>query len=140
MAADPSLALQKAVYAALVGRPALTALIGGSKPRVYDSVPAGAALPYVTIGQDQITSDYEAGADFSDCHAIVHVWSAAPGLPEVKRIVAEVRAALEAQLAVEGFAVCEWECEDVQYLPLDEDNTRHAALQFFYKVLAAAQS
>lgn len=135
---DPSYALQKAIYDALVARPELTALIGGAKPRVYDSVPATAVLPYVTIGEDTVTTDYEAGADFSDCNPSIHVWSAGPGWPETKRIVAQVRAALETQLSLDGFTVCEFELQDVQYLPLDEDNTRHAVVQMYYKVLPSA--
>ena len=105
MNADPSFAIQAAVYSALTGSADLTALIAG---RVYDSVPINAAgqvtatFPYVTIGDDQIVGDQDGVHDTSDAHIQVEAWSRAGGYPEVKKIAGAIRAALSQPLDLTG--------------------------------------
>jgi hypothetical protein len=93
--------LQKAVYAALSGDAALIALLGGS--RIYNDVPRGAALPYVTLGESTVR-DWSTGSDDGHEHLItVLVWSRANGEREAHQILSAVEAALDnAALTVAG--------------------------------------
>lgn len=54
-----ALALQKAVYAALVADMATGALIGG---RIYDAIPRAATFPYVSFG-DGTVRDWSTGTE-----------------------------------------------------------------------------
>ncbi len=62
-------ALQKGIYAALTGFPAL---VGG---RVYDRVPEGREFPYITIGDEQVLDDGNVCEDGWEVFSDVHVWS-----------------------------------------------------------------
>lgn len=96
-----SLQLQKAVFARLSGDGALVTLLGG--PRVYNDVPRGAALPYVTIGESSVR-DWSTGSEEGHEHLLsILVWSRANGEREVHLILAAVEAALhDAALTVAG--------------------------------------
>ncbi|MCB5173645.1 DUF3168 domain-containing protein [Microvirga lenta] len=84
-------ALQKAIVGKLKADAALSAIIAG---RIYDRVPAGAALPYVAIRNIQAVED---GADCIDGLEVfidLDVWSNAVGKVEASRAASAVRAAL----------------------------------------------
>jgi len=89
--ANVELELQGAIVARLKADTAVAALING---RIYDSVPVGAAFPYVSIGP------VDSNEDDADCIAALEVaqqidcWSRATGFPECKKVVDAVRAAL----------------------------------------------
>jgi hypothetical protein len=88
-----SFELQRAVFAALTGSSALTALLGGS--RIYNDVPRGAALPYVTIGESTVR-DWSTGSDDGHEHLLtISVWSRVNGEREVHQISAAVESALD---------------------------------------------
>jgi hypothetical protein len=92
--ATPELELQSAIVARLKADPGVAALVAG---RIYDSVPAGAAFPYVSIGPvDSVGFDPECITGF-DVAQQIDCWSRAVGFPEVKKIVDAVRAALHGQ-------------------------------------------
>jgi hypothetical protein len=94
-------ALQKSVHAALTADAPLTALLGG--PHVYDDVPRGTSLPYLTFGLDT-ERDWSTGGEEGAEHILsVHVWSEAGGRKETHEIIAAVRAVLhDAALALTG--------------------------------------
>ncbi len=100
-----SLELQKAVFAALTGSSALTGLLGGS--RIYNDVPRGAALPYVTIGESTVR-DWSTGSDEGHEHLLtVSVWSRVNGEREVHQISSAVESALnDGALTVAGVRHC----------------------------------
>lgn len=100
---DPSYAIQKAVNAALTAIPGL---------KVYTRVPAGAKLPYVEIGGDQILGDDDAGSFFT---AYVEVRSYAKTTGEVKTIAGKVYAALNGNLDLDGFTCHEFHFESTTY-------------------------
>ena len=88
-----SLELQKAVFATLSGNAALVALLGGAK--IYNDVPRGAALPYVTIGESTVR-DWSTGDDEGHEHLLtILVWSRANGEREVHQIISAVEAVLD---------------------------------------------
>jgi hypothetical protein len=91
----PSWPLQQSVFAALAAHPALTALIGPG--RVYDDVPQGTALPYVSLGP-ATAQDWSTGSETGTEHLVtVHVWSGASGKKQAHEVLGAIRAALHDQ-------------------------------------------
>src|SRR5262245_48390101 len=89
--ANPELEIQGAIVARLKADAAVTALVA---TRIYDSVPANAQFPYVTIGPaDSVADDADCITGFLTAQQ-VDCWSRAPGFPECKKIVDAVRFAL----------------------------------------------
>jgi hypothetical protein len=89
--ATPELELQSAIVARLKADPGVAALVAG---RIYDSVPASAAFPYVSIGPvDSVGFDPDCITGF-DVAQQIDCWSRAVGFPECKKIVDAVRTAL----------------------------------------------
>lgn len=137
MSADPSHNLQKAVYAALTSAPVLPKVPLATDTRtmvwpVFHRVPENQPVPFVVIGDDQILADYDA-ADFSECHVIVHVF--ASSMPELKLIVAKVRAALDQHIEIEGFDTAEAQFMSTRYMTDPDGATEHAVIEFQYLVI-----
>jgi hypothetical protein len=88
--------LQQSVFAALSADSALTG-------RIFDDVPQGTPLPYVTLGQ-LTTQDWSTGGEDGAEHVfLVHVWSEAAGKKQAHELLGAIRAALHDQpLAVAG--------------------------------------
>ena len=88
--------LQRALHAALLADPGVSALVGG---RVFDRVPRpapGTAAPYLLIGEAS-ASDRSCTAVAGEEHTLqVTAVSRAAGHGEAKRLLAAVAAALEA--------------------------------------------
>lgn len=125
MSTDPSLALQGAFLQAIV---AAVPLITG---RVYDSPPASASFPYVTIGEIQVNADLADCYGGSESFAEVHVWSRAVGFPEAKRIADQIRGALhDADLALDGHSLELLHFRDARTLRDPDGITNHIAMTF----------
>lgn len=89
-------ALQKAIHSRLVSDAAVLGLLGG--PRVYDDVPRGAALPYVTFGLTT-ERDWSVGDAAGDEHILtLHVWSGGAGRKQTQDIIGAMKGALHDQL------------------------------------------
>lgn len=121
----PVLALQKAIYDRLKGNLAYP---------VYDHVPDGAAMPYITLGEDT-TTDWStkpvAGVEVTHT---VHVWSDYSGMAEVKRIINEVVQVLtESPLSVEGFSVVLAKVDFMETMR-DPEGFRHGVVRLRFKV------
>lgn len=88
-----SLALRRSLHQSLAGHAPLVAVLGG--PRVYDEAPRGAAFPYVTLGDAEV-SDWSTGSSTGQEHRLtLHVWSRQGGQAEAHIIAGEIIAALE---------------------------------------------
>jgi hypothetical protein len=88
-----SLALRRSLHQSLAGHAPLVAVLGG--PHVYDEVPRGAAFPYVTLGDAEV-SDWSTGSSTGQEHRLtLHVWSRQGGQAEAHIIAGEIIAALE---------------------------------------------
>lgn len=125
---DPSLELQAAIVTALKAPGVLPGIVGG---RVYDAAPAGAAFPYITLGDCQVLPDKSNCIDGAEVYPQIDVWSRAVGYPEAKTITKAVLAALDDQeLVVSGFNVVVFELQSVNYLRDPDGMTRHAAITF----------
>jgi hypothetical protein len=91
----PAWSLQQSIFAALSADAILTALLGPG--RIYDDVPQGTALPYVTLGA-ATAQDWSTGSEDGTEHLVtVHVWSGARGKTEAHEILGAIRAALHDQ-------------------------------------------
>lgn len=130
-----ALPLQGAIYSALAGDSALSALIGD---RVYDRVPADttgkitAEFPYITIPTMQALDD---GADCIDGEEVftdIHVWSRAVGMVEAKRIAAAVKRVLDGtDLDLgNGAALVDIRFQDARFLRDPDGLTTHAVITF----------
>lgn len=85
-------ALQKAIHSTLVADTAVTSSLGGS--RVYDEVPRGAPLPYITFGLTT-ERDWSSGSDQGSEHLVtLHVWSQAAGRKQTAEVIEALRSAL----------------------------------------------
>lgn len=83
--AEPSLALHKALFAAL----------GGLSTPVYDGVPQGAALPYITLDTSISGSVNHLVERVDERFVFLTIWSEARGQEEVLRIAGDIDAALD---------------------------------------------
>ena len=99
----PSLALQKAVFAALVAGSGVGALIGD---RIFDAAPRNATFPYATFGDARVT-DWSTGTEDGAEHRLVlHLWSRERGKTEAWAAIEAIRATLHnAALDLDGHAL-----------------------------------
>lgn len=126
--ASPSLEIQGAIVARLKATAAITALVG---TRVYDSVPAGASFPYITLGEGDETSDDVDCVDGFEISLDVDVWSRAPGFPEAKRISNEIRNALtDPPLTISDNALVYFNHRQTRTFRDPDGITSHAVLTF----------
>lgn len=119
---NASWALQQAMVGALASDSALLALLGGA--RVWDSVPARAAFPYVAIA-DGMERDWSTGSDAGSEHAVtLHVWSRYAGRKEVQAIMTAVRDVLhDATLSLSGHALINLRHESSQVVRHSDGDT-----------------
>lgn len=99
----PALALQKAVFAALVADAGVGAAIGD---RIFDAAPRSAVFPYATFGDARV-GDWSTGTEDGAEHRLVlHVWSREPGKAVCWAILEAIRSALhDAALDLDGHAL-----------------------------------
>jgi hypothetical protein len=126
---SPAWSLQKSVFAALDGDAALTALIGAG--RIFDDVPQGTTLPYVTLGR-ATAQDWSTGSEDGTEHVFtVHVWSGARGKQQAHEVLGAVRAALHGQpLAVAGHNLINLRHEHTEVRPDPDGETIHGLARF----------
>jgi hypothetical protein len=120
-----SLALQGAIVAALKADAAVAAIVAG---RIFDIIPPGAQMPYISLGEDQVLPDGGDCFDAYDIRSAIHLWSRKVGMPEVKRLAAAVDAALGDELAVPGHFIIECGVTDTRFLRDPDGLTSHAVL------------
>lgn len=126
---SPLLGLQGAVYRRL--KDALSC-------PVYDDVPDGAAMPYVTIGEDTALDWSTKPQPGMEITQTLHVWSAYPGMAEVKRIIDEaIQAVVNTTFDVDGFFVVSAQLDMVDVLR-DPEGYRHGVVRFRFKTLEVA--
>lgn len=122
---SPLLPLQKAIYDRLKA--------SLSYP-VYDNVPDGAVMPYVTLGEDTAidwSTKLENGQEIT--HTL-HVWSDYNGMAEAKQIIDQVIQAMTlSPLQVEGFFVVLARLDMVETMR-DPEGYRHGIVRFRFKI------
>ena len=82
-------------------------MLGGA--RIYDEPPAGAAFPYVTLGEARVT-DFSAGCEPGEEHQLtLHAWSRQGGHKEAHLIAGALLQALDdapLTLADHAWSIC----------------------------------
>lgn len=125
---SPSLELQGVLVTRLKADATLDALIA---KRVYDSVPADASFPYVSLGATDETSD---DADCITALSIsfqVDCWSRAVGVPQVRQISDAVRRSLHsADLTLASNALVSILHRQTRVFRDPDGLTSHAAMTF----------
>ena len=122
-------ALQQSIFAALAGDAALTGLLGAN--HIYDDVPQGTRLPYITVGP-ATSRDWSTSTDDGTEHTLVlHVWSSARGKKETQEIIAGVRSVLHDQpLALTGHRLINLRHEASDIRRNREGETLHGIVRF----------
>lgn len=124
--ADPSLALQGAIY------PRLQADCPSVAKRVYDRPPQAVEFPYIGMGEVQIVDDSADCIDGVEAFITLHVWSRAVGQVEAKQVASEVHSSLHGAELDLGPA---WhfhliEHRSTNYLSDPDGVTTHAVITF----------
>lgn len=124
----PTLALQKAVVAALLGDAAVTAAVGD---RLYDAPPREPVFPYVTIGETRV-SDWSTGTEEGAEHRLsLQVWSRERGKRQCYEIMDAIEATLhDAALTLDGHALVNLRFEFAEVGRERDGITWRAAMRF----------
>ena len=124
-----SWSLQQSIFATLAADSAITTLLGAD--RIYDDVPQGSPLPYLTLGQSTVR-DWSTGTDDGNEHLLtLHVWSDARGKKQASEIAAAVRTALHDQpLTLVGHRLVNLRHEFSEARRDPDGSTIHATVRF----------
>lgn len=125
---DPSLSIQKAIVAVLVGNT-------DAGVNVFDQVPASplpeGPFPRITLGEGQSAGNYADCYEGTETTLVIDVWSRAVGFPEAKRIASQVRAILhDAPLVLDDHILDLIAFESALNLRDPDGITRHVAITF----------
>lgn len=122
-----AMALQIALFDALVGDGPLGEVVTG----IYDHVPGGAALPYITLGSATMGDWSAVDFDGHDHDLTIDVWATGPGHGHAKTIMDRVQGALhDRDLAIAGadLVLLRFQSADVF---IDADGTTvHGVMRF----------
>lgn len=127
MAGDSSLQLQRSLFSAISGTSLISSLVTG----VFDHVPSGQVLPYITIGQETAIDNSTHTKKGMDQTISVHTWSNATGRREAKMIMEQIYELLhEKTLPLIGHVMIMMRFEYSETIP-DLDNVTYHGIQRF---------
>ena len=125
-----SFALQQAVFTALSADENIKDIVD-DPPRIFDTVPRGAAFPYIVIGDDKETNWSTATETGSEHQLAIHVFSRAAGRKEARVAADAVVTALDgAALALAGFRLIDLRWQTTDSTRENDGETIHALLRF----------
>jgi hypothetical protein len=128
---SPAGPYKTAQEAALRASADLQAAMGGSV-RIYTEVPAGAVLPYIVLGNDQIILETSPGcADEAEVVSTVTWWSRLSTLDkgvQARAMGSAIVDALNMELTVAGWDVVEWQSQSEHYLTDPDQSTKGIAV------------
>lgn len=124
-----SLALRKAIVAALASDAAVTTAVGAT--RIFDEVPLGTAYPYVVVA-DMAARDFSSEETDAEEHGVrLHIWSREKGGRQAEQIASAIRTALhDVALALDGFALVNLRWQSFEVRREADGETRRGVLQF----------
>ncbi len=104
---------------------------------VYDYVPEGSTLPYVTVGEATIIEDRSRPRTLVQVTHTIHIWSASEGFDEALRIEEEIERALRgSSLAIDGWDVLSGATFEFGQTLRDPDGvTRHTVMRYRWHLL-----
>lgn len=98
---------------------------------IYDDVPQGTNMPYITIGDDQAADYSTDGESGTQASIVVHTWSTYSGKLELKTMQDAVYNALHrANLIVTGYNVLGVDFEYADSMVESDGITRHGVQRF----------
>jgi hypothetical protein len=113
--AEPSLAVQLAIWNLLVASEAVTATVPAE--RIFEHQARPEEFPCIVIGDGQTVNE---STTLSRRHVRVfadtHIWTNEEGLSNVKTIAGNVAAALRTKASIEGFHVVDWKVTGTRFL------------------------
>ncbi|WP_434642760.1 DUF3168 domain-containing protein [Thermoanaerobacterium thermosaccharolyticum] len=122
---SPLFPLQKAIYDRL--KSSLTC-------PVYDNVPDGAKMPYVTLGEDTAVDWSTKLENGQEVTHTLHIWSEYKGMMEAKQIIDQIiQAITSTPLVVEGFFVVSARVDIIEAMR-DPEGYRHGVVRFRFKI------
>ncbi len=122
---SPLFSLQKAIY---------DRLKANLNCPIYDHVPDGATMPYVTLGEDTAVDWSTKLENGQEVTHTLHVWSDYNGMAETKQIIDQViQTITSTPLNVEGFFVILARLDMVETMR-DPDGYRHGIVRFRFKI------
>lgn len=124
--------------AALRGSAALATAMATAGKGIVTEAPAGIAMPYVLIGNDQILLENgEDCADEAEVFCTVQWWSRTSGAldkqAQARAMGAAIIAALNVALTISGWDCVVWEMQDENY-GTDPDQSTHGRAVFHYQL------
>jgi hypothetical protein len=127
---EPSLALQKGVYAALGSAAEVSTLVG---TRIFDRVTPNAGFPYIRIGNDQVLNeDQDCVQECVEVFSTIDVFSRAQGKSEAKNVAGAIARALnEDTITIEGaYSLLQFVHQETRFLDDPDGLSTHAVLTF----------
>ena len=103
---------------------------------VYDEVPPGAHMPYITLGAFTCKNTGNKTADISDVSLQVHIWSEYAGKTEVNQIATDVTALLPSwplDLSASRFNVMSQDVDFFEAFP-DDGGGYHGVVTFAARI------
>ena len=126
MTGEASWNVQRAVYSALTGASALTALLADGASSVYDDVPENATFPYITLGEGFADAWEEKDNVGQEHDLTIHTWSRYEGFKECKQIMQAIYDALNrVALTVTGQDVMDCRMTFAHFMRDPDGETRH---------------
>ena len=125
---DPSLALQQAVYEALMAA-------GVCNGAVFSEVPQNQQVPFAQIGDDDFVGELDGGPH---TRATVNVNLYASSRRLAKEEAAKAKVALDTELEIDGFYVSEYLFDAMRMMPQPDGETQGCALSFEYLLIPTA--
>lgn len=121
--------LQKALFSALSGDAALSALIGENK--VFDHAPADIAFPYLTFGRTSVF-DWSTGTESGTEQLFtLHIWSKTKGKKETLEIIDAVQNRLQQEpLILDDHSLVNLRFEFAEARYDDDLSVHHGLLRF----------
>jgi hypothetical protein len=125
---SPALAVQQAVFAALVADVGVGAIVGD---RIYDAPPRDPAFPYLTLAETRI-ADWSTGTESgSEQRLTLTVWSRERGKKQCFETMDAIEAALhDAALALDGHELVNLRFEFADVARERDGITWRASLRF----------
>jgi hypothetical protein len=131
MSSDSNWTVQAGVFSQLTGTPALTALLAAGAGGIFDHVPAGAAFPYVVLGEMASSPLDTAGVSGNEISLAIHAYSRKTGMQQVRAIMQAVYDSLhDADFAVTGQSLVLCRCKGSSTQLGDDGLTRHGTQHF----------
>lgn len=130
-------ALQAGIYRALRDHAGLVlALKQGpnGELRVYDDLPDKAMLPYIEIGDDDITDESTTCGALYKANSTIRVFSESIGKAEAKTIGSYVRQALDTEILIDGWKVTAGSFVTAVYRPAETPRRTEGVLVFNYEI------